>query len=429
MSDAVDGRPSFLFVTQYFPPEQGAVQVRLRSVTGELVRRGHRVEVATTLPSYPTGRIFPGWSRRPVQVATERGLRVVRVWSWASMGRGLGRVLNYLTFGPASLLALTRCRRADWVVVEYPTLFGALPAVWWCHLRHRKVVVNVADLWLDAVVGMGGIPSTRVVGLLRRLERWMLLHADVVTTVTDGYRDELIAKGVDPSRLAWLPNGADTTLFTPGPSDPSFRSSLGVGERDHLVLYAGTHGYVHRLEVVLEAADLLRDEPVVFLLVGGGSEKEPLERLAASMGLENVVFRDPVPPEEVARMLREADIGLASVRAGDAFRTIRSAKMWPTMASGRPVLYSGDDEGSRLVASIGAGVVTPAEDAVALAEAVRALVADPERAAELGECGRTWVEENASWRLLVGRWLERLGEIERGGGRRAIDGTDDGFAA
>jgi glycosyltransferase involved in cell wall biosynthesis len=428
MSDGPDDRPSFVFVTQYFPPEQGAVQVRLGSVTAELVRRGHRVEVATTLPSYPTGRVFPGWSRRPVQVATERDMRVVRAWSWASMGRGIGRVLNYLTFGPASLLALARCRPADWVVVEYPTLFGAVPAVWWCHLRGRKVVVNVADLWLDAVVGMGGIPSRRVADLLRRLERWMLLRADVVTTVTDGYREELIAKGVDPSRLAWLPNGADTTLFAPGPADPEFRASLGVGEEDHLVLYAGTHGYVHRLEVVLEAADRLRGEPVVFLLVGGGSEKDALERLARSMGLDNVVFRDPVPPEEVARMLREADLGLASVRAGDAFRTIRSAKMWPTMASGRPVVYSGDDEGSRLVASIGAGVVTPAEDAAALADAIRDLIRDPARAAELGEHGRTWVEENASWRLLVGRWLERLAEIERAGGR-AVDGARGGFAA
>jgi glycosyltransferase involved in cell wall biosynthesis len=239
----------------------------------------------------------------------------------------------------------------------------------------------------------------------------MLLHADVVTTVTDGYREELIGKGVDPARLAWLPNGADTTLFAPGPSDPSFRSSLGLRDGDHLVLYAGAHGYVHRLEVVLEAAELLASEPITFLLVGGGSEKDSLQRLAASMGLRNVVFHDPVPPEDVARMLREADVGLASVRAGDAFRTIRSAKMWPTMASGRPVVYSGDDEGSRLVASIGAGVVTPAEDAPALAGAVRDLIADPARASELGQRGRTWVEENASWRLLVGRWLDRLAEI------------------
>jgi glycosyltransferase involved in cell wall biosynthesis len=338
-------------------------------------------------------------------------------------------VLNYLTFGPASLLALALSRPADWVVVEYPTLFGALPAVWWCRLRGRRVVVNVADLWLDAVVGMGGISSTLVADVLRRLERWMLLHADVVATVTDGYREELIAKGVDPARLAWLPNGADTTLFAPAPSDPSYRASLGVGEGDHLVLYAGTHGYVHRLEVVLEAAALLRSEPVVFLLVGGGSEKESLRRLSASMGLENVVFRDPVPPEEVARMLREADIGLASVRAGDAFRTIRSAKMWPTMASGRPVVYSGDDEGSRLVASIGAGVVTPAEDAGALAGAILDLVRDPGRAAELGEHGRAWVEENASWRLLVGRWLQRLGEVVRHQGPRDVAAADGGCPA
>ena len=129
---------------------------------------------------------------------------------------------------------------------------------------------------------------------------------------------------------------------------------------------------------------------------------------AATMGLTNVVFWDPVPPETVAGLLRHALAGLATVRGGDVYRTIRSAKALPTMASGRPVIYSGDDEGSRLVAAAGAGVVTPAEDAGALAAAVRRLVADRAEADELGRRGRQWIVENASWQRLVGDWLAEL---------------------
>jgi glycosyltransferase involved in cell wall biosynthesis len=409
--------PSFVVVTQYFPPEVGAVQMRLASVTAELARRGHRVEVVTTLPNYPTGRIFEGWSKRPLQVAEERGLRVVRVWSWPSMGRGPGRVLNYLTFGVASLIGVMCSRPSDWVVVEYPTLFGALPAVVWCRLRRRPVIVNVADLWLDAVIEMGGLSDGVLARVLRRGERWMLLHADVVTTVTEGLRDTLVEVGVDPDRIAWLPNGADTELFSPGPSDPARRRELLPDPSDHLVLYAGTHGYVHRLEVVLEAAELLAGEPVRFLLVGGGSERDALMRRAAEMHLDNVEFREPVQPTEIAAMLREATVGLASVRRGEMFTSVRSAKIWPVMSAARPVVYSGDDEGSRLVDAIGAGIVTPAEDPEALADAIRRLIRDPDEARRLGTRGRAWVESNASWRRLVGVWLGRLEEVRTSRGR------------
>jgi colanic acid biosynthesis glycosyl transferase WcaI len=410
---------SFLLVTQYFPPERGAAQVRLGAITSELARRGHAVEVVTALPNYPTGRIFPGWRRVPVRSRTEGGCRVTRVWVWAAMGSGPGRIANYLSFGVMSLLGLLRSRPARWVVVEYPTLFGALPAVVWARLRRRRVAVIVADLWLDAIVGVGALGEGPLVSVLRRAEQWMFRRSDAVTVVTEGVRDAVLAKGVDPARTVWLPNGADTTMFAPGPADPSVRARAGVPDGVDLFLYAGTHGYVHGLDVVLDAADLLRDEPVCFLLVGGGSEKPDLEARAAALGLDNVRFADPVPPEEVADLLRAATAGLATVRAGDAYRAIRSAKMLPTMASGRPVIYSGDDEGSRLVADVGAGLVTPAGDAAALADAVRRLRRDPEEAGALGAAGRRWVEEHASWRRLVGDWLDELAALPGPAVRRA----------
>jgi glycosyltransferase involved in cell wall biosynthesis len=240
----------------------------------------------------------------------------------------------------------------------------------------------------------------------------MLRRAHAVTAVTEGVRDALLAKGVDPERLVWLPNGADTTMFHPGPPDRDCAQRLGADDSTHVFLYAGTHGYVHGMEVLLDAAALLRDDPVRFVLVGDGSEKAALQARAAESRLDNVVFLDPVDPAEVAQMLRCATGALASVRAGDVYRTIRSAKAVPAMASGCPVVYSGDDEGSRLVARIGAGLATAPGDPDAVAGAVRQLVADPALRRQLGEQGRSWVMEHASWTRLVGDWLDQLATIE-----------------
>jgi len=343
-----------------------------------------------------------------VHTAREDGLRVTRVWVWAAMGSGVGRIANYLSFGLMSVLGLLRGGRPDWVVVEYPTLFGALPAVVWARLRRRRVAVIVADLWLDAIEGVGALGDGPALRILRRAERWMLRRCDAVTVVTEGVRDAVLAKGVPADRLAWLPNGADTTMFAPGAEDADLRRRIGVGADDALFVYAGTHGFVHGLDVVLDAADELRDEPVAFVLVGGGSEKDDLVARAHARGLDRVHFLDPVAPDEVAELLRIAAAGLATVRAGDAYRAIRSAKMFPTMSTGIPVLYSGDDEGARLVADAGAGIVTAPGDGHALAEACRRVVSDPDEAARLGVAGRAWVEDHASWQRLVGDWLEQL---------------------
>lgn len=407
---------SFLIVTQYYAPERGAAQVRLGALARELRRRRARVEVLTALPNYPLGRIFDGWSHRPVQVADEEGVRVVRVWLWASMGSGIMRMVNYASFGLMSLLGLVRTRTAEWTVIEYPTLLGALPAALWCRIRGRKTVINVADLWVDAIVEFGALGDGAVVGVLRRLEAWMLTHATAVTAVTDGVRDALIAKGVDPERICWMPNGADADMFEPGPADPEVDDILGLAPTDHLFLYAGTQGYVHGLEGLVEAAALLQDEPFRFVLVGGGSERPNLEAMVAERGLANVAFHDPVAPEEIARYLRRATAGVCSIRDTELFKSVRSAKMFPVMATAKPVLYAGDDEGAALVRRTGAGISVPFGDPAALAEGARRIVADPDAAGEMGAAGRRWIDEEGSWKVLVGRWLADLVAVERRAG-------------
>lgn len=391
----------FLIVTQYFRPELGAAQVRLGALVDELRGAGHRVEVLTSLPNYPTGRIFPGWPKRAVSSGSEDGVRVTRVWSWAATGSGPGRIANYLSFGAMSVLGLRHRSRPRWVVVEYPTLFGALPAVLWARRHRIRLVVKVADLWVDVLAQSGLLPKG-VAAALGTVERWMLRQADAVTVVTEGLRDAVVAKGVNPSRICWLPNGVDTDLFHPPADD------VPVADGPAQVLYAGTHGHVHGLEVVLDAAEHLADRPVRFLLVGGGSEKDSLVAEATRRGLDNVEFRDPVPITEVAELLRESTVGLATVRDDPLFTSVRSAKAFPVMATGIPLIYSGDDEGAALAGSIGAATVTPPGDGRALADAVAALVDDPARAAAMGRAGREWTVGNASWTVLVDRWVDQI---------------------
>ncbi|HEY8706716.1 MAG TPA: glycosyltransferase, partial [Burkholderiaceae bacterium] len=93
----------FLILTQYYPPEVGAAQVRLAAFAHALLERGHQVEVVTALPNYPQGRVFPGYRRRLAHTEVIDGVRVRRVWLVPATGSGIGRMLNYLSFTSTSL--------------------------------------------------------------------------------------------------------------------------------------------------------------------------------------------------------------------------------------------------------------------------------------------------------------------------------------
>lgn len=399
--------PSFVIVTQYFPPERGAAQVRLAAVAEHLDRRGHPVSVLTAIPNYPTGRRFPGWSRRLVQVSDEDGRRVVRVWVWAAVGSGIGRWANHLSFAATALVGLRKVPASDWVFIEYPALPAAAVVGWWCRRRGRRVVVNVADLWVDAAIEARAVPRP-IAYLARRAEARVLRRADVVNAVSEGVAAAVRAKGVDRDRVRWLPNGVDPELFRPGPVPSDVRAELGVPDGHQLVLYAGTFGYVHQVDVVLAAASQLADLPVTVVLVGDGSERARLVARAADDGLANVRFHPSVPPERVADYLRAADVALATVRSGEVYGSVRSAKMLPVLASGVPLVYAAADEGSAIIERIGAGVRTPPGDAGAMAAAIRELLAEPGRRAEMGRRGRAYAIDEGDWSALIDAWVDSL---------------------
>ncbi|MGH9702168.1 MAG: glycosyltransferase, partial [Candidatus Acidiferrales bacterium] len=136
-----------LILTQYFPPETGAPQTRLAALARELVRLGHEAEVVTAMPNYPVGKIFPSYRGRFYCREAWEGVPIHRVWVHASMGKGLGRLLNYLSFSVFSLFALSQTRRPDYIFVESPPLFAALPGILVAKLWGVEIILNVADLW------------------------------------------------------------------------------------------------------------------------------------------------------------------------------------------------------------------------------------------------------------------------------------------
>jgi glycosyltransferase involved in cell wall biosynthesis len=378
-------------------------------MVGELLHLGHQVEIVTALPNYPRSNIFPGYQGTFYRREERDGLVVHRVWLFAAMGRGLRRILNYASFAITCLFGLLRAQKPDYIFVESPPLLLAVPAYLFSRIWDVPFIFNVADLWPDSMREMHLVKSRFFLGLLESLESWTYRKAAYVSAVTEGIRQSLfIEKQVPEEKLLFLPNGVDTALYRPRPADAALKQALGL-EGKRIILYAGTQGHAHGLEHVIRAAGLLGASPEHhFLFVGDGSERVHLEQLQERLGIRNVTFHNPVPMEQLPAYFSIADCGLASLRDLPFFECARPAKVFPVLASGKPLIFVGKGEGARLVQRANAGVVVPPGDPVALAKAVSAMLGDPQKAGEYGRNGRRFVETNLQWSRLVGDWLAQF---------------------
>ena len=399
----------FLILTQYFPPEIGGAQTRLKSFALELLRSGHEVEIVTAKPNYPKGRFFEGYEKGFYRHEVLDGLTVHRVWLYPAIGGGVRRMLNYLSFTMTCVYGLVRCKKPDYLFVESPPLFLSIPAFLACLFWRLPFIFNVADLWPDVIVDGGFMEDGFIIRCLLALERWSYKRAAYVNSVTDWITKELRGKkSVPETKLLFLPNGVDISQFHPSPPDERLKNRLGLAGK-HVVLWAGTLGYAHGLEHVLNAANLLEHEPGIhFFFLGDGSARQDLIAVKGKLGLSNVTFHDPVPLEQVSSFYSIALCGLASLLDTQTYRGARPSKVFPVLASAKPLIFVGGGEPADLVRQANAGIVVPPGDSRSIADAVLQLANNQELARTYGQNGRRFVEQNLQWSHLVAKWLQDL---------------------
>ncbi|HEX3623261.1 MAG TPA: glycosyltransferase family 4 protein [Acidimicrobiales bacterium] len=402
-----------LVVCHYFPPEIGAPQARLSELAQAWSESSDEVTVLTGMPNHPTG-VVPERYRGHLRLEESvQGVRVVRTWLYATPNTGMvKKTLGHLSFMVTSfLLGVRPTGPADVVVVSSPTFFSVFSAWALARWKRARLVVEVRDLWPAIFVELGVLRNRRVIRTLEALEMAAYRAADAVVVVTEGFRDDLVGRGVPAEKVHVIPNGADLDRFdAAGEVDARARAELGAGADECLVLYIGAHGISHGLGAVADAAAKLGGEAVHFAFVGEGAEKERLVSRVRELGLTNVTLRPGVPREQVSRLLAAADVCLVPLRDVPLFSSFIPSKMFEYMAASKAVIGSVRGEPARILEAAGAVVVEP-EDAAALADAVRDLAADPARRAAMGRQGRAFVAEHFDRRKLADRYRAILHQV------------------
>lgn len=324
------------------------------------------------------------------------------------------RALNMLSFSWNLLRVARRIgddSRPDVIIGSSPHPFAALAATHLASVFGARFVLEVRDLWPQALIDMGALreshPAARA---LRLIEHYLYSRADRIIVLAQGAERYLVGRGVQPERIVYLPNGVHLDHFRVSADRQSNRKRFGFNR--FTVVYAGAHGPANALDTVVQAARMVSDLPVEFVLVGDGPSKEALVRLARSTGIDNVRFMPPIPKRDVADLLSAADAGVITLRNAQAFSyAVSPNKLFDYMAAGLPILCAVPGDIAQMVRSAQAGLVVDPENPADLADAVRRLFTLPSVDREqMGRRGRAFLEANFDRRVLARRLVQALTE-------------------
>ncbi len=374
-----------------------------------LAARGHRVTVIASPISYLTGKSARGEGR------AQEGIRIIRPYVYPHWHRSFfHRLLSFFSFMLSSFGAGLRVRDVDLVWGTSPPIFQGVTAWMLARLKGAAFLFEVRDLWPEFAVAVGVLTNPLLIRASERLERFLYRRADTLVVNSPGFVEHVRRRGA--RRVELVPNGADTRMFDPQAEGRAFRAAHGL-EGKFVALYAGAHGLSNDLDVVLEAAVLLRDAPqVVIVLLGDGKEKARLQRRAAALGLDNVHFADSIPKTEMPAALAAADACIAILKPVEMYKTVYPNKVFDYMAAGRAVILAIEGVIREVVTAAEGGLPVPPGDAAALAEAIRTLAGDRALCRRLGVNGRRYIEAHFDRAALAAR-MERV--MQTAGERRA----------
>ena len=398
-----------LLVTDSYPPEIRSASHLMLELAQELHHRGHKVTVITTWPEYNLDQSTT--QREFHEIETEQEITVLRIKTLPHHN------VNYLVRGLSQLLMplqfLRKIRQykinSDAAVIYSPPLPLALVGTW---LRRSGVrtLLNIQDLFPQNAIDLQILRSPMQIKFFQALERYAYRTSDIVTVHSEGNRKMLLTQnpGLGP-KIKLLHNWVDVEHHSSDEAVVDFKKKWGITHK-YIAVFAGVMGPSQYLDLILDVAAQMQDEPsLMFLMVGDGKEKLRLQKLAADRGLNNVRFEGFISREVYPDLLKACSIGLVCLSPQNKTPVV-PGKILGHMASGLPVaafLHTASDAHA-LIVDAKCGVSANSGDLSSCVNAMRDLIANATEFNKIGQLGKDYAVEHFSKEVCVTQLIQLL---------------------
>lgn len=386
-------------VNHYAIPPTLAGGTRHFSLAKELIKRGHDVTVIACKHHHLANEGLDAY--QPYQIYEFDRVKFFWIPAPKYSTHSIDRLVNVLVFALRFYLetSLHKLPRPDAILGSSVHLFTPLAAERVARRHKIPFVLEIRDLWPQGLIELGHLsPKHPLTKVFLIIEKYLYRHADSIVSVLSGAKEHIVAKGGDSSKVTWISNGADFSII-PEAMPPTPKSIFTV-------MYAGSHGEGNALSPILEAAEILKHQSwenrVRFRFIGSGVQKSHLQEIAKAKQLNNVSFEDPIPKAQIYEALSDADAFVLSWHKSPLYRWgISANKLFDYLAMARPIIHAVETSYDP-VAQARAGISVPAEDAMAIAEAIKILIdMSPQARWEMGLRGRQYVADEFDLRKLA----------------------------
>lgn len=377
-----------------------------------LISNGHKVNSFSNTPFYPLWRKYDGFSNKLYIKGKEEGIIDIRTWVYIPAAPGaIKKIISEFTFFVSASLALLLniklVRNSRLFIVILPPFFLPISFVLFKWILNSKLLVHVQDLQVDAAKELKLLP-TWLCYFLEKFERGLLNQTDYISTISEGMKQKILAKGVKQDVLL-IPNWSNLKEIKPIPNVHWLHEYLGIDLDQKLVVYSGNIGEKQGLEIILEVAKMLEsDHKLKFVILGEGLYKEKLITKSRQLNIRNVIFGTLVPKDKINLMLNSSFIQLV-IQKPEGADSFFPSKLTGILAAGCISIVTAQ-EGTTLYAemkpSLASYVVEPVNSQMLFNSIVK-IKSDQHLQLKLKRNARKWAMDNLS----INHCLEPLNEI------------------
>jgi len=400
-----------LIITQYFPPETGAPQNRLYEMAVRLQKKGNDITILTAMPNYPQMVVHKSYKGKVYFSEWMEGMKILRSYIFVSKSKSiLKRLLNYFSFVFSSLLVgIFKGEKYDYVICESPPLFLGISAFLIHKFKSKNLIFNVSDLWPETAEKLGLVSNSFLLKLSKWLEEFMYKKSTFITGQTQGIVRNISSRFPN-KKVFWIPNGIDMERFNPELIYMDWRKDNNFEKSDFILLYAGIIGYAQGLDVILKAAEILKEhQNIKFVLLGDGPEKNRLLDLRNTLKLNNIFFIDVVEKSQMPGIINSIDASIIPLLKLDLFKGAIPSKIFENLSMKKPILLGVEGEAKELFIDKGnCGLFFDPENFEDLSLKILQLYQNKHLSKEFSENGYRFVRENFTRDIITETFLKLL---------------------
>ncbi|HJV17822.1 MAG TPA: glycosyltransferase family 4 protein [Bacillales bacterium] len=404
---------NILLINHYAGSNLHGMEYRPYYLAKEWVKNGHNVTIIAASHSHI--RTVQPDLKEDWQEEILDGIKYIWVRTPPYEGNGVKRIINMMVFLKAlwqKADSLAKTIQPDAVIASSTYPLDIYPARKIAKKAGAKLLFEVHDLWPLSPMELGNMsPYHPFIMVMQKGENDAYRFADEVISLLPKADQHMIAHGMKPEKFHYLPNGIDQEQWEESseliPAEHQSVIDQLKNEGKFLIGYAGTHGIANALEYVIEAAEQLKDEPVSFVMVGKGPEREQLVNEVKEKDLKNIHFLPVINKKAIPDFLSKMDALYIGWRRSSLYRFgVSPNKLLDYLMAAKPIIH-GIEAGNDLVAESGAGISIPPEDPKRVAEAVKKMLSLPaSELHQMGQNGKKFVTSTHDYKIIAKKFSD-----------------------